>query len=326
MITRYLFIAVFLLGVLLPQPAEAAPVNFFGPIVPEACKCDDIEFEGKIVSSAPAYGCVLQIIQNIIRFAITLGIVLATLALVYAGFVWMTSRGNPEKISRGRTMLLNVFIGLAVLLGAWLLVDFVMKTLYTEPTEFGPWNSILAPVGDSSGVCLNPRNPSALVSGFAVLPISTNPPPASTGTGAGTGSNCPAADPSSMQAFPASATDGEAEKATPTTVQNFLAMQKAAAQAGITLKVTDGYRSDAEQVQLWNRYNQDSSQVAKPCSLGGSGSNHNSGTALDIAVGCAKTNSSCNSPAYRWLKENGGKWGFRNNLPNDVVHWSPSGR
>lgn len=166
---RYVLFAFVLALTFVPQAASAASVDFFGPIVPAACHCDQVTGPGGTSDSAPQYGCVLQVIQNVIRFAVSLGIVIATLALVYAGFVWMTSRGKPEQISQGRNLLINVFIGLAVLLGAWLLVDFVMKTLYREPTEFGPWNSILAANGDSAAVCIAPQKSLELSAGSAKL-------------------------------------------------------------------------------------------------------------------------------------------------------------
>jgi hypothetical protein len=54
--------------------------------------------------------------------------------------------GNREK---GRTLLLNAVIGLAIALAAWLIVDFVMKNLYNPQAgqgsvALGPWNSILS--------------------------------------------------------------------------------------------------------------------------------------------------------------------------------------
>jgi hypothetical protein len=168
MMPRLLPLLFVLAATLTPLYAEAAAVNFFGPIVPAACRCDEqTNPEGGVITTAPAYGCVLQTVQNVIRFAVTLGIFFATLALVYAGFVWMTSRGNPERVSQGRNMLLNVFVGLAVLLAAWLIVDFIMKTLYNESTEFGPWNSILS--DESENVCLLAVSPQSLTTGSLSL-------------------------------------------------------------------------------------------------------------------------------------------------------------
>ncbi len=149
-------------------------------------------------------------------------------------------------------------------------------------------------------------------------------PPAETGSGA----NCPAAAPSAMVALPSGDVVGGTGLATPATVQNYIAMRAAALQAGFDLKVSSAYRSDATQVQLWNQYCSSgtcgATKVAKPCSLGGNGSNHNSGEALDLTDGC-HNGQSCSSPAYNWLKTNGGRWNFRNAVPTDPVHWSPDG-
>lgn len=232
----------------------------------------------------------------------------------------MLSATNPESRSQANKMLINAVVGICIVLSAWLIVDFVMKTLYGG--QFGPWNSIL--ISGSGDSCIEAKPTSPLFSGnvFSVPGGTT-----STGGGnAGTGVNCPVPDESTMVAFPSSVVVGGSGKATDITVQNFMAMREAALRDGIDLKVTSAYRSDASQVTLWNQYGQDPSKVAKPCSLGGEGSNHNSGTAIDIQVGCSNGTSNCNTATYRWLKQNGGSWNFRNALPNDPVHWSPSGR
>jgi hypothetical protein len=291
----------------LPIAAEAATANFFGPIISKECECP-----GK----APDWGCVLQTAQNVINLGVSLAMIFFVLIFAYAGILLMASATNPGNKKIARNMLGAAVVGLMVALSAWLLVDFVMKALYNEGS-FGPWNAILS--DGSVQHCLVPRDPTvAEVVGGPTAGTSEEPQ-------TGSGENCPAADPAGMRVFPSAAVSGESESAAPTTVANFLAMREAALRDGIDLKVTDGYRSDAEQVVLWERYNHDTSQVAKPCSLEGRGSNHNSGTALDINVGCSKTNSACNTPAYNWLKEHGAQWGFRNALSNDVVHWSPSG-
>jgi hypothetical protein len=327
--------AVAVLFVFVPLSAHAASATFFGPIVPTECNCTNQPNPngGAPITTAPSYGCILATVQNGVNFMISLGIIAATFALVYAGFIWMTSGGNPEARNKGKDVLLNVLIGLVILLSAWLIVDFIMKTLYnpdittSDGHKFGPWNSILQ--GEAKDQCIVAKKPTPISGGLGLGKGLTTE---LAGTGnqlapvPGTGANCPAAEPGSMVTFPASATSGGTEKATPATVQNFIAMRAAALKNGIDLKVIDGYRSDAEQVTLWEQYHHDTSQVAKPCSLGGGGSNHNSGTAIDIAVGCNKTNSGCNTPTFLWLKAHAAEWNFRNALQNDVVHWSPSGR
>ncbi len=111
---------------LLPVVAHAQ----FGPIVPEACR-----------SCPCGFGGVLAIIQNLVNFAIGLAIIVMTLILVWGGILYITSPANPENRSKANKMLINAVVGLLITLSAWLVVDFVMKTLYGG--EFGPWNSIL---------------------------------------------------------------------------------------------------------------------------------------------------------------------------------------
>ena len=234
--------------------------------------------------------------------------------------------GNPGALEKAKTRFGSLLLGMFLILGAWLIVDFIMKELYKPESssgtvELGPWNAILE--SDAGTQCLKPSPDTPSIAEVVGGTAGVN---SSSGSPVGVGSNCPAADPSSMVAFPSEAVSGGAEKASAETVRNFLAMRAAALQDGIDLKVTDGYRPESEQLELWERYNHDTGRVGKPCTLGGNGSNHNRGVALDIDVDCAVTNSNCDSAKFRWLKANGGRYGFYNNLPNDVVHWSPSGR
>jgi hypothetical protein len=192
---RTLLLSLLLIATLVPAPAHA---GFFGPIVPVECKCDSVPVVGATGStpptsvSAPAYGCVLQALQNVVRVVIAVAFVLVTLAFVYAGFVWMTSAGNPGKVEQGKHLLLNTLLGMVLILGAWLLIDFVMKTVYREGS-FGPWNNILAGDGTPGSKCLIARNPTAITSGQ--LTLATGPVTGDTAGGGGgappTGAVCP---------------------------------------------------------------------------------------------------------------------------------------
>ena len=304
-----------LLAFFIPLDAFASNVTFFGPLVPEACHSCPCGFAG-----------VMQIIANSMNLAISISLIIGTLIIAAGGFMYIMSAANPESRSTANKMLMNAVIGLLIVLSAWLIVDFVMKSLYGG--QFGPWNEILR----GGEECIVAREMKPLFSGDIITQVidgvTATPGQGDTGTGGG-GSNC-GVDGSSMVAFPAEATSGGGEKATASTVKNFLAMREAAAKDGVSLKVTDGFRPDSEQVALWNQHCSSgtcgATKVAKPCSMGGTGSNHGSGQALDISVGCGNGNSGCNTKTYNWLKANGSKWGFRNALPTDPVHWSPSGR
>jgi hypothetical protein len=292
---------------LVPFVADAQ----FGPIVPAICQ-----------QCPCGFGGVLAIIQNLMNFVIGIAVIFATIIIVWGGILYVLSPTNPEHRGTANKMLLNAFIGLCIVLSSWLIVDFVMKTLYGG--QFGPWNSIL--INGAGGSCIEENeNVKPLFEGEIVATPGQNYDAYSHESVSTTG-NCPVPAESGMVPFPAEATSGSARKATPQTVQNFMAMREEAKKAGIDLKVTSAYRSEEQQVALWNQLKGSGKAVAVPCTQGGNGSNHNSGTAIDISVGCGNGVTNCNTKTYRWLKENGSRWGFRNEIPNDPVHWSPSGR
>lgn len=143
---RYLPFLLALTVLLTPISAAAQ----FGPIVPEVCRICPCGFGG-----------VLAIIQNLINFLIAISIIIATLIMVWAGVMYIMSATNPESRSTANKMLMNAVIGIMIILSAWLMVDFVMKTLYGG--QFGPWNTIL--LGGTGDSCLEEKPVDSLFSG-----------------------------------------------------------------------------------------------------------------------------------------------------------------
>lgn len=180
---RSLFLPLGFLAVALPYRAMAAP--FTGSIIPQsgACVCP---------GSAPDYGCALEVLQNLINFAVYFGIILSVFWIAYAGFTLMTSAGNPAGLTQAKTRILNAVVGIAVILSSWIIVDFVMKAVFNPDTIFvdgkiGPWNAIFAPEADS--YCIDVTVPIALTSGSIELVegSSGSSPSAQTSSGGGGG-------------------------------------------------------------------------------------------------------------------------------------------
>lgn len=154
----YTAFAVLFLVLVIPHVVFGAT----SPIVPQVgstCFC---------AGSAPDYGCILQIIQNVINVAVMLGVTLCVIWIAYAGFMMMLTGGSPEARSQSKTRIGNAVIGIALILCSWLVVDFVMKTIYNpgttfETNTFGPWNTILAPASGSE--CIKQTTPQSIVTG-----------------------------------------------------------------------------------------------------------------------------------------------------------------
>jgi hypothetical protein len=63
------------------------------------------------------------------KFALMIGGVLALGAIVYGGFLYATSAGNPSKQSEGREWVMSALLGLLLLAGAYLILYTVNPDL-----------------------------------------------------------------------------------------------------------------------------------------------------------------------------------------------------
>ena len=90
-----------------------------GPIVPQNCSGPDCTI------------CdLVTLAQNILNTGIFIVIFLSAILFAYAGWLYLTSGiedlGDAKK---ARSMFKNVVFGLIIILGAWLFVDTIMRTL-----------------------------------------------------------------------------------------------------------------------------------------------------------------------------------------------------
>ncbi len=130
-----IFVGVFALF-LIPLVSFGAD-SFFGQIFPEELSRKVAQHPGNIGACD-----LVSLFDNVLRFAIYLAIMVATLMFTYAGFLYVTAAANQENINTARKIFGNVFLGLVFILGAWLIVNLIMNVfLDTDKTKL-PWNSI----------------------------------------------------------------------------------------------------------------------------------------------------------------------------------------
>ncbi len=60
---------------------------------------------------------------------------LALLFFIYGGVLWLTAGGKAEQIEKGKKVLIGAVIGLVIIFGSWILVQFIMEALGVE-SEF----------------------------------------------------------------------------------------------------------------------------------------------------------------------------------------------
>ncbi|HWQ99501.1 MAG TPA: hypothetical protein VN397_01485 [Candidatus Methylomirabilis sp.] len=77
----------------------------------------------------------VQIIGRLINIFLGLLGVIFLVLLLYAGFLWMTSAGDAEKVKKAQNTIKNAVIGLVIIASAWAIVSFIMNALtgVTQP-------------------------------------------------------------------------------------------------------------------------------------------------------------------------------------------------
>lgn len=74
--------------------------------------------------------------NNFINDLILLALPVAAIAFAWAGFLILTSGGDESKMKTGKSVLIKVAIGFAWIIGAFVLISFIMKTFVTLPSAF----------------------------------------------------------------------------------------------------------------------------------------------------------------------------------------------
>ncbi len=69
------------------------------------------------------------LIVRIINFFLGFLGLVAVCIVLYAGFLWMTSRGNEEQVATAKKMLINGVIGLIIVMSAFAITSFILRAL-----------------------------------------------------------------------------------------------------------------------------------------------------------------------------------------------------
>ena len=67
------------------------------------------------------------LIARIIQIALSFLGLIALVLILYAGFLWMSSSGNEDKIDKAKSILKNALIGLVIILSSWAIVTYIIS-------------------------------------------------------------------------------------------------------------------------------------------------------------------------------------------------------
>lgn len=118
---------------------------------PAGTKINNVDVSGQV--SNPCQACHIFVLgQNILNFIWWyISIPIATLALIYSGFLMIIPTASTDRLTKGRRVLTNTFIGIGIVFFAWLGIDTIIKVVAGQnltsgqPAEikgYGPWNKV----------------------------------------------------------------------------------------------------------------------------------------------------------------------------------------
>jgi len=92
-----------------------------------------------------------DIVSGVITSVLSLMGVIFLVLMIYAGFKWMTARGEEEKVTEAKETLTRAIIGLVIVLSAYAISYFVVssisyKVLQDKPNESNTNTSDTTPV------------------------------------------------------------------------------------------------------------------------------------------------------------------------------------
>lgn len=91
-------------------------------------------------------------IKSFYNFAVAAGILIATVLIMIGGMIWVTSAGNPGRIDKAKSYILDSIIGVILLISAYTILQVINPTLVRVPPI-----DLRAKFGDI-GACRYERN------------------------------------------------------------------------------------------------------------------------------------------------------------------------
>ncbi|OGH74048.1 MAG: hypothetical protein A3C90_03025 [Candidatus Magasanikbacteria bacterium RIFCSPHIGHO2_02_FULL_51_14] len=118
----FFFIALFIFALL---PAAASAIDLGQGLLEGAAEEAGYNKETTETTFAETIGVIVQAAMAF------LGIIFTAL-IVYAGFLWMTARGDEEKVKKAQGIIRMAIIGLVIVLASYSISFFVLQALLSR--------------------------------------------------------------------------------------------------------------------------------------------------------------------------------------------------
>jgi uncharacterized membrane protein len=123
------FIGALVTAALLTPALVLAQTGFSGNTQPTGYSGNSGGTSNAVVNPLGNINSFCGLIKAILQGVIAIGIPIAVLFIVFAGFKFVLALGNPGKLQEARKNLMYTLIGIGIFLGAWLLALVIANTV-----------------------------------------------------------------------------------------------------------------------------------------------------------------------------------------------------
>ncbi len=82
-------------------------------------------------------GSIASIFRLIINWALAIAFIAAVIILIYGGFLYITSAGNADSATKGKTAIFNALIGIVIVVLSYVIVQIVYRFVSGGSTSTG---------------------------------------------------------------------------------------------------------------------------------------------------------------------------------------------
>lgn len=93
------------------------------PLIPKNCTDPQTEVDSCTLNDA------FQVIVNLSTLIVAMTGTAALLMFTYGGVMWIIAAGSQERVQKGTAAIQAAVIGIVIVLGAWLVVNFTINAL-----------------------------------------------------------------------------------------------------------------------------------------------------------------------------------------------------
>src|SRR3989344_3740772 len=95
-------------------------------------------------------------IVNIIRWALGFLGLIAVIIIMYGGYLWLTAGGDAKKIDKAKRLLISAVIGLIIILSAFVIASFIIRSLQRALCEGENCVTVTCPNPPCTPTCATP--------------------------------------------------------------------------------------------------------------------------------------------------------------------------